>query len=250
MSQVQGAPLKALFVSDLHLDAALPATTERFLRFLQETAPQAEALYLLGDIFEAWVGDDDNSPFNLKVAQALAALSQKNVALYWMAGNRDFLVGRDFARAAHVTLLDDPHTLTLAGQRLVLTHGDALCTDDHAYMAFRRQVRDPAWQAQFLARPLAERRKIAQDMRSQSRQSQREKAADIMDVNPQEVEKLFAASGAAIMVQGHTHRPARHEHAGGRVRHVLPDWDLDHGQARGGWLALDADGAFKVESFS
>lgn len=248
MGQVQEAPLLALFVSDLHLDTALPATTARFLRFLDETAPQAKALYLLGDIFEAWIGDDDESPFNQNIAQALAALSNKNVALYWMAGNRDFLVGRDFAHAARLSLLNDPAVLDLAGIPLVLTHGDALCTDDLAYLAFRRQVRDAAWQAQFLARPLAERRQMAEDMRAQSRQSQQAKTAEIMDVNWQAVEDLFASSGAQVMVQGHTHRPARHEHQHGRVRHVLPDWDLDHGVKRGGWLELLADCQFRTVS--
>ncbi len=249
-SSPQLTPYLALFVSDLHLDPALPATTARFLRFLEESAPQAQALYLLGDIFEAWIGDDDlASDFNRRVVDALAALAARHVALYWIAGNRDFLAGATFARAAHLTLLDDPHVLTLGGQRLVLTHGDALCTDDTAYMAFRKQVRDPAWQQAFLDQPLAARKKIAEGMRQQSRESQRMKAAQIMDVNQQAVENLFAASGAQVMVQGHTHRPARHEHGGGRLRHVLPDWDLDHGQPRGGWLALDHEGKFSEVRF-
>jgi UDP-2,3-diacylglucosamine hydrolase len=250
MNPVQQSSVLALFASDLHLDPALPATTERFLRFLKETAARADSLYLLGDIFEAWVGDDDlDSDFNRGVVQALAALAEQGVALYWMAGNRDFLVGAGFAHAARLTLLEDPHRLTLAGHRLVLTHGDALCTDDTAYMAFRRQVRDPAWQAQFLAQPLALRKQIAEGMRQQSRDAQRMKEAQIMDVNAQAVDALFASSGAQVMVQGHTHRPARHVHGPDRVRHVLPDWDLDHGKSRGGWLALTKAGEFVETRF-
>lgn len=250
MSPVQSPSLVAMFVSDLHLDPALPLTTARFFSFLEDSAPQAQSLYLLGDIFEAWIGDDDlGADFNRRVADALAALAAKNVSLYWIAGNRDFLVGQDFARAAHLSLLNDPHVLTLAGQRLVLTHGDALCTDDTAYMAFRKQVRDPLWQQQFLSQPLAARKQIAEGMRQQSRASQRGKSMQIMDVNQDAVEALFDDSGAQVMVQGHTHRPARHEHGHDRVRHVLPDWDLDHGQPRGGWLALKADGSFSEVRF-
>ncbi|WP_151447746.1 UDP-2,3-diacylglucosamine diphosphatase [Lacisediminimonas profundi] len=235
----------ALFVSDLHLDAALPRTTARFLRFLEETAPAAQALYLLGDIFEYWAGDDDlDSEFNRRIVTALRAVRDAGVETSWIAGNRDFLVGDRFATESGLHRLDDPTSLTLAGRPTVITHGDALCTDDHAYLAFRAQVRQPAWQAQFLAQPLSQRKLIIENMRRQSREAQREKTPEIMDVNEQAVQQLFQQSGAQVMIHGHTHRPALHAYPNGLVRHVLPDWDLDHGTARGGWLELDQAGAY------
>ncbi len=246
----QGTPATvALFVSDLHLDAALPYTTERFLRLLAETAPGAGALYLLGDIFEYWAGDDDlDNVFNRRIVTALHALAQRGVGLFWIAGNRDFLVGADFAREAGIQRLDDPTVLTLAGQRIVLTHGDMLCTDDHAYQAFREQVRKLDWQRQFLSQALSERKAAIAAMRQQSREAQRIKAPAIMDVNEAAVLQLFEQSGATLMIHGHTHRPGVHGYPGGLTRHVLPDWDLDHGPARGGWLQLDAAGTLTAVS--
>ncbi|MDB5798474.1 MAG: UDP-2,3-diacylglucosamine hydrolase [Paucimonas sp.] len=240
--------LRALFVSDLHLDAALPRTTARFLRFVADTAPRAQALYLLGDIFEYWAGDDDrDSPFNTQIVAALRTLREQGTHTFWIAGNRDFLAGKAFADAAGLVLLDDPTVLELAGHRIVLTHGDALCTDDHAYIAFRQQVRQPGWQAQFLAQPLAQRKQVIEGLRQQSRAAQRDKAPEIMDVNADAVRALFDQSGAAIMIHGHTHRPALHVLADGRKRYVLTDWELDHagpGGLRGGWLELDQAGVF------
>ncbi|MDO8298926.1 UDP-2,3-diacylglucosamine diphosphatase [Lacisediminimonas sp.] len=242
-------PLVALFVSDLHLDAALPRTTARFLRLLDETAPAAQALYLLGDIFEYWAGDDDiTNDFNRRIVAALRTLGRRGVDLFWIAGNRDFLVGAQFAQQAGLQLLDDPTSLTLAGQRIVLTHGDMLCTDDHAYQAFRAQVREPGWQQQFLSQPLSERKRVIETMRQQSRDAQRVKAPEIMDVNESAVQRLFEQSGAGLMIHGHTHRPGVHRYQGGLVRHVLPDWDLDHGAARGGWLQLDEAGVVTAVS--
>jgi UDP-2,3-diacylglucosamine hydrolase len=236
-------PLVALFVSDLHLDAALPLTTARFLRLLDETAPAAQAMYLLGDIFEYWAGDDDiDNDFNRRIVAALRALKQRGVDVFWIAGNRDLLVGEQFAQQAGMQRLDDPTFLTLAGQRIVLTHGDMLCTDDHAYQAFRIQVREPGWQQQFLSQPLSERKRVIEAMRQQSRDAQRDKAPEIMDVNDAAVQRLFEQSGATVMIHGHTHRPGIHRYQGGLVRHVLPDWDFDHGAARGGWLQLDEAG--------
>ena len=239
----------ALFVSDLHLDAALPRTTARFLRFLEEIAPSAQALYLLGDVFEYWAGDDDlDNAFNRRIVTALHALGQRGVDLFWIAGNRDFLVGEHFAQEAGMRLLDDPTVLTRNGQRIVLTHGDMLCTDDHAYQAFRAQVRDPAWQQQFLSQALSERKRIIEAMRQHSREAQQVKAPEIMDVNEAAVLGLFAQEGASVMIHGHTHRPAVHRYAQGLVRHVLPDWELDHGPLRGGWLQLDDAGLLTAVS--
>ncbi len=233
----------ALFISDLHLQPEMPATTAAFLHFLQQQASKASQLYLLGDIFEYWAGDDDlDSPFPQRIVQALRHLSDKGVQLYWMAGNRDFLVSQAFATATGATLLPDPYILTHAGQRLVLTHGDQLCTDDSAYQQFRLQVRQPAWQAAFLARSLAERKAIIAGMRMQSQQHQQQVSALIMDVNTEAVASLFASSGADVLIHGHTHRPDVHS-SEQRRRYVLSDWDCDSTTPRGDWLALMADGS-------
>lgn len=232
----------ALFISDLHLQASHPRTAERFLRFLSERAIHAERLYLLGDIFEYWAGDDDAAdPFNAQVIAALRAVADAGVAVYWLAGNRDFLAGPGFADAARLTLLQEPHLVEAGGRRIALVHGDAQCTLDARYMAFRAQVREPAWQAQFLAMPLARRKQIIAGLREGSREAHGEKSYEIMDVTPEAVGEVFAALDAHALIHGHTHRPAVHDH-GGRQRYVLPDWELDAGPARGGWIALYGDG--------
>jgi UDP-2,3-diacylglucosamine hydrolase len=234
----------ALFISDLHLQAAHPRTAEAFFRFLAGRAIHAERLYLLGDIFEYWAGDDDlDDGFNAQVAAALRTLADAGVAVYWMAGNRDFLAGDAFARAAGLTLLPEPTVLTRGAHTIALVHGDAECTDDVKYMAFRAQVRDPAWQAQFLATPLAQRKAIIAGLREGSRSAHSEKSYEIMDVTPSAVAALFDASGADTIIHGHTHRPALHlDAASGRRRFVLPDWELDAEPVRGGWIELDRDG--------
>jgi UDP-2,3-diacylglucosamine hydrolase len=234
----------ALFISDLHLQESHPRTAEAFFRFLAERAMNAEALYLLGDIFEYWAGDDDlATPFHQRVLDALRHVSAAGVAVYWMAGNRDFLVGQDFARAAGLTLLSEPHVANFAGETVALVHGDAECTGDLNYMAFRAQVREPAWQQQFLAMPLAQRKAIIAGLREGSRQAQGEKSYEIMDVSPDAVAALHAATGAGVIIHGHTHRPALHQDpATGRRRYVLPDWELDTEPARGGWIAIDEQG--------
>ena len=238
------ARMLALFISDLHLQESHPRTAEAFFHFLAERASQAEALYLLGDIFEYWAGDDDlDTPFHRRIAGALRALSDSGVAVYWMAGNRDFLVGQDFARAAGLTILPDPYVAGIGGQRIALVHGDAQCTDDTNYMAFRAQVRDPAWQQQFLAMPLAQRKAIIAGLREGSRQAHGEKSYEIMDVTPDAVGALHEATQADVIIHGHTHRPALHlEQETGRRRYVLPDWELDAEPVRGGWIAIGAEG--------
>lgn len=235
----------ALFISDLHLQESHPQTAEAFFRFLAEHASHAEALYLLGDIFEYWAGDDDlDTPFHQRIVSALRALADAGVAVYWMAGNRDFLVGQDFARAAGLTLLADPHVVRVKGQAIALAHGDAQCTGDLNYMAFRAQVREPGWQQQFLGMPLAQRKAIIAGLREGSRQAQGEKTCEIMDVTGDAVNALHEATQADVIIHGHTHRPALHQDpATGRRRYVLPDWELDAEPARGGWIAIDADGA-------
>ncbi len=244
----------ALFVSDLHLTAAMPKTAQAFFDFLSHEARHAQQLYLLGDIFEYWAGDDDiDAPFNRRVVDALRALSDSGTQIFWIAGNRDFLAGERFAQAAGLTMLPDPCKREIAGLPVLLLHGDAQCTDDHAYMAFRKQVRDAAWQQAFLARPLDERKAIIAGMREGSRDAQRDKAMAIMDVNPTEIAALFARHGVQTLIHGHTHRPATHHHDAG-TRHVLPDWDCDGDgsrtvKPRGGWLAITADGEVQRRSF-
>ena len=232
----------ALFISDLHLQASHPRTAEAFFGFLAGRATQAGSLYLLGDIFEYWAGDDDlATPFNAEVAAALHRLAATGVKVYWMAGNRDFLAGQGFAAAAGLTLLPDPHVTDFAGTRVALVHGDAQCTGDLNYMAFRAQVRDPAWQQQFLAMPLSQRKAIIAGLREGSRSAHLEKSCELMDVAPAAVAALHAETGADVIIHGHTHRPALHQD-GPRRRYVLPDWELDEDPVRGGWIAIDADG--------
>jgi len=240
----------ALFVSDLHLTATMPKTVEAFFLFLREQAAHAQALYLLGDIFEYWVGDDDIvDPFNRSVVDAIHAVSKQGVAVYWLAGNRDFLVGEKFAQACGATLLAEPHITTIADQRMVLVHGDAQCTDDVAYMAFRKQVRNPAVQQAFLTQSLEQRKLMLASMREGSRDAQRGMHADLMDVNQHAIDQLFVEHEVNLMIHGHTHRPARHVTPAG-VRHVLPDWDCEGTTIRGGWLSLDTAGNFKFIKLS
>lgn len=239
----------ALFVSDLHLHVAMPRTAQAFFNFLQHQARRSQQLYLLGDIFEYWAGDDDiATPFNQHVVSTIRAISAAGVAVFWMAGNRDFLVGDRFAAATGVRLLPDPVVTQIAGYRMVLTHGDAQCTDDRAYMEFRARVRSQDWQQKFLALPLAERKAIIADLRSGSREAQRAKSSDIMDVNAGAIATLFDTTDTEVMIHGHTHRPACHRypaHPSPRVRYVLPDWDCDAAVQRGGWIGISADGAIR-----
>jgi len=232
----------ALLISDLHLQESHPRTADAFFRFLDVQAAQADQLYLLGDIFEYWAGDDDlGTPFHARVVNALRAVADKGVALFWMAGNRDFLVGAGFAEAAGLTLLAEPHIVTLGGQRIALVHGDAECTLDTEYIKFRTMVRDTAWQNQFLAMPLVQRKAIIAGLREGSREAHTTKSYEIMDVTPEAIEALFAATGADVLIHGHTHRPALHLH-GDKRRYVLPDWELDAAPQRGGWIAVDERG--------
>lgn len=221
-----------LFVSDLHLDDSRPQATRAFLAFLAREARHAAALYILGDLFEAWVGDDDTSEPGASVAGALAELSASGVPVYFMRGNRDFLLGEDYARRCGMRVLADPCVIDLQGEPVLLMHGDLLCTDDVAYQAFRRQVRDPAWQQSFLAQPLAARQAFAAQAREASRAHHDSvvatgQADEITDVSRESVEATFARFGVSRIIHGHTHRPAVHElWVDGRecTRIVLGDW--------------------------
>lgn len=232
----------ALFISDLHLQPSHPSTSEAFFAFLRERAMAASSLYVLGDLFEYWAGDDDLDTLHPQlVARALRAVADAGVAVYWIGGNRDFLVGPRFAEEAGLTILPQPFVAEIGGHRITLVHGDAQCTDDVRYMAFRHQVRDPEWQAKFLAMPLAQRKQIIAGLREGSKEAQAGKSYEIMDVTPSAVADLYRATGTDIIIHGHTHRPALHESAG-QCRYVLPDWDLDTPEPRGGWIAIASDG--------
>lgn len=202
--------MTTLFISDLHLDSERPAGVRQFLRFLEQDAANAGALYILGDLFEAWIGDDDTHPGNGPVIEALANLKLRGVPCFFMHGNRDFLVGKRFAAATGCQLLEEHEVVELEGARVLLTHGDLLCTDDEPYMALRATVRDPDWQRDFLAKPVEERRMIADDLRDRSQQAIAEKPPEIMDVNQETVEFTMRAHGVRILLHGHTHRPGVH----------------------------------------
>jgi UDP-2,3-diacylglucosamine hydrolase len=218
---------RTLFISDLHLAEERPATTQRLERFLAEEVPGADALYVLGDLFEYWVGDDGLAlDFPARVASLLRAAARAAPA-FFMHGNRDFMVASRFCTETGIRLIPDPTVIDLYGERALLMHGDTLCTGDHAYQAFRAHVRNPAWQAAALAKPLEERIAIARGMRSRSEGAKEDKGEEIMDVAPDAVERAFLSSGCRLLIHGHTHRPGRHEHAAGGatcVRWVLPDW--------------------------
>ena len=239
------AGARTLFISDLHLDESRPGIVEQFEHFLETVAPGADALYVLGDLFEYWVGDDSiTMPVPARIAARLKAASAR-VPISFMHGNRDFVASAGFAAGTGSTLIADPTEIDLYGTRTLLLHGDTLCSDDLAYQAFRKQVRDPKWQAAALARPIAERIAIAQDLRLKSEGAKQGKAMALMDVAPKTVEQVFRDSGCTQMIHGHTHRPARHVHrvdGTERVRWVLADW-----YDRGSYLEATPGGIRSVE---
>ena len=202
--------MTALFISDLHLDSERPDSTREFLSFMERRARAAERLYILGDLFEAWIGDDDDDPSLGPILDSLAAVARGGTICHFMHGNRDFLAGQRFAEKTGCRLLGDYETVDLYGERVLLTHGDLLCTDDVRYMKLRATVRDPAWQREFLAKPLGERRKIASEMRAMSRTEVAAKREQIMDVNASTVAATMRKSGVRTLLHGHTHRPGIH----------------------------------------
>ena len=230
-----------LFISDLHLSPLTPGITRIFLDFLGGRARQAEHLYILGDFFEAWAGDDciDDplDPFNREIVKALRSLTDHGVGLSMMHGNRDFLLGEEFAARCGARLLAAPHILSLPSWQFVLSHGDELCTDDSGYMAFRAQVRSEEWRRAFLAKPLEERKNIAAALRQQSENAKNEKlkqAQQIMDLNPGATDDFLRQHGFATFIHGHTHRPATHDHLVDGIhveRWVLADWHDEQGES-------------------
>ena len=223
-----------LFISDLHLSAETPRIARRFEDLLAGPVREADGLYILGDLFEYWAGDDDGAdPFNARMLGALRAATEAGTPIHFLAGNRDFLVGEGFAAATGVTLLSDPYVLSVPAWQFVLSHGDALCTDDREYQAFRQQVRNPEWQRGFLAQPLATRKQMIAAIRQRSEATKREKDAAIMDVNPGATEDFLRDYGYATLIHGHTHRPATHDHIVDGIhcqRWVLSDWHEEAGE--------------------
>ena len=219
--------MSTLFISDLHLHETRPQITRAFFHFLHTQAAGAEKLYILGDFFDAWIGDDDDNALNAEVAAELKKLSSTGTQIFLMHGNRDFLLGEKYAAQAGAQLVAEGTVIDLYGCPTLLLHGDDLCIDDKDYIAFRQQVRSPQWQQHILAQPLATRRALAAQLREKSQAMNSLKAEDIMDVSQAEVIRVMETAGVARLIHGHTHRPARHvlninEKAAERI--VLGDW--------------------------
>ena len=235
--------MSILFISDLHLDETRPDIISAFLNFLESKARFAETLYILGDFFEVWLGDDHASAFNQKIINALHSLP---IPLYMMHGNRDFLLGQQFCKQTGATLLNDPSVIEINGEPVLLMHGDSLCTGDEQYMKVRKLLRDENFQRDFLTKSIAERQAFADSARNQSKEHTRETASDIMDVTPSEVDKAMIEHHVTTFIHGHTHRPKIHELniAGRQARRiVLGDWDAK------GWYLESAEGELTLHSF-
>ena len=232
--------MATLFISDLHLEPGRPEIGEQFLAFLAGPAREADALYILGDLFEAWVGDDDPNPYYGGMKTALRELVDSGVPVFFMHGNRDFMIGEDFAVETGITLLDDPHPIELHGDKVLLSHGDAMCTDDVEYQQVRAMTRNADWQAMMMQKSVEERVAFAAQARKQSAAHGAMTSDDIMDVNQDAVEATIREHGCDILLHGHTHRPAVHPfHVGNRPVHriVLGDW-----YDQGSMVEWDADG--------
>jgi UDP-2,3-diacylglucosamine hydrolase len=235
----------SLFISDLHLAPERPLILEQFHAFLEGAARKAETLYILGDLFEHWLGDDNSEdPLNGEVADAFAKLAASGTALYFMHGNRDLLVGQEFAKRAGARLLPDPTVLDLHGTRTLLMHGDTLCTDDVEYLRFRAFARDPRNQARFLGQPIAARRAEMEGLRVRNIDAKQGKSAEIMDVNAGAVEDVLREHGYPRLIHGHTHRPARHVHI--VDGHACERWVLGDWYESGSYLQCDASGCVSL----
>lgn len=218
--------MTTLFISDLHLCKSRPEITELFVTFLQ-LQQEGDTLYILGDLFEVWIGDDAIDATVAPVIEALNQLSDRSIKCHVMHGNRDFLLGQGFEAASGCQLIDEPTTISLDGKATLLMHGDTLCTDDLEYQAFRKQIRDPAFTTEFLSHPIEKRIAIASQFREESRSRSREKSAEIMDVNQSAVEQTMQAHNVRHLIHGHTHRPAQHHFELDGEQHqrtVLGDW--------------------------
>ena len=219
--------MTTLFISDLHLEAERPDIARQFLQFLEQEASEADDLYILGDLFEAWVGDDDPNTHYFTIKRALRKIVDKGIPVYFMHGNRDFMIGRGFANETGVEILKDPYKVQMYGQKVLLSHGDVLCTDDVQYQRVRKMTRDPDWKKTILARPLKDRLRMAEEARRQSLEQTINKSMEIMDVNQDAVKTIIKHFNVDVLLHGHTHRPAIHEIDLGRrkaKRIVLGDW--------------------------
>ena len=235
--------MKPRFISDLHLSDKHPELTQAFFVFLNESKEACTHLYILGDLFEAWIGDDDDTPLYQEIKKALLTFTTNGPKTFFIHGNRDFLIGKSFAEDTGITILPDPYSLDINGQNVVLSHGDFLCTDDTDYIAFRDQVRTEAWQSNFLQKDLTERKEIAASMRDASQEATAEKSKTITDVNTAAVESFIAEHNPNLFIHGHTHRPGIHE-INSSKRIVLGDWGVD------GWFLSIDDQEFSLEKFS
>ena len=231
---------ETLFISDLHLDSGHPEIQQQLLEFIERGAKGSDALYILGDLFEVWLGDDDDNTDHQQTINSLKRLHTQGTPVYIQHGNRDFLLGERFSQLSGCTILPDPCVIDLYGQQVLIMHGDLLCTDDVDYQSFRRQVRNPEWQAQFLQQPLTQRKQIAAGLRQQSRQETRNKTEQIMDVSQTTVDEYMQRFDVQTLIHGHTHRPDIHQwelDGSSRQRIVLGDWFT-----QGSVLRWDRDG--------
>ena len=235
--------MKHCFISDLHLSEKHPELTQAFFKFLEESKEACTHLFILGDLFETWIGDDDDLPLHNEIKQALLSFTTNGPKTFFMHGNRDFLVGKSFATETGITILPDPYTLEINDQKVVLSHGDFLCTDDQDYIDFRNQVREQNWQSNFLSKSLDERKQIAANLRTDSKEATSKKADSITDVNEQSVLNFVNQHEPDLFIHGHTHRPNIHN-AGSSKRIVLGDWG-NHG-----WVLNINDQDFELEKFS
>lgn len=244
-------PSRILVISDLHLQDSRPDITHTLYQFLQSNRGSCDSLFILGDLFEVWIGDDAQSDLATEVAAELKSFNAAGSSIYLMHGNRDFLIGDDYAALCGAHLIDEPFLLELSTATILLVHGDRLCTDDTDYMEFRKLVRQDSWKSEFLAKSITERREFARQARQQSQTAISNKAADIMDVNQAAVHELLSESGQTILIHGHTHRPAIHEISltqpidGNKQarRIVLGDWDKQ------AWVVEVCDGEIDLQHF-
>ena len=235
--------MKPRFISDIHLSEDSPHLTNAFKTFLNESKESCTHLFILGDLFEIWIGDDDDSAFNQEIKKILTDFTSDGPETFFMHGNRDFLVGEAFAKETGITILPDPFNLEINNQKVILSHGDFLCTDDKDYIDFRNQVRDQDWQNNFLKKTINERKQIAATLRTDSKEATLKKSDEITDVNNQSVEDFINEHQPDLFIHGHTHRPNIHD-VGVSKRIVLGDWGEQ------GWLLSINDKEFNLIKFN
>ena len=234
--------MKPRFISDIHLSEDTPHLTNAFKTFLNESRETCTHLFILGDLFEIWVGDDDDDPFNQEIKKVLADFTSNGPKTFFMHGNRDFLIGEAFAKEVGISILPDPYTLDINGFRTILSHGDFLCTDDTDYIEFRNKVRSKEWQKDFLSKGIDERNEIANSLRSDSREATSEKSLEITDANPEAINDFIQKNQPDIFIHGHTHRPKIHQDDLFK-RVVLGDWD------KSGWCLSITENNLDLKEF-